>query len=76
MSTTRIGVIMDPIAGITPAKDSTLAMLLAAQERGHELWYFEQLDLRLLNGKALGTGRHLVVRDSDESSGAENPDYR
>ena len=66
MSTTRLGVVMDPIAGITPAKDSTLAMLLEAQERGHELWYFEQLDLRLLNGEALGTGRHLVVTDSDD----------
>jgi len=26
--------VMDPIETITPAKDSTLAMLLAAQKRG------------------------------------------
>ena len=45
MSKIRIGVVMDPIAGITPAKDSTLAMLLEAQQRGHEIWCFEQPDL-------------------------------
>ena len=37
MSSIRVGVVMDPITGITPAKDSTLAMLLAAQERGLSL---------------------------------------
>ncbi len=31
-----------PISDIKPAKDTTLAMLLAAQERGWELWYAEQ----------------------------------
>jgi len=30
----RLGVLMDPIHGITVAKDSTLAMLLEAQRRG------------------------------------------
>ncbi|HYP66383.1 MAG TPA: hypothetical protein VEQ14_08590, partial [Steroidobacteraceae bacterium] len=33
----RMGVVMDPIAAISYAKDSTLAMLLAAQARGFEL---------------------------------------
>jgi len=37
----RIGIVMDPIEGIKPAKDSTLAMMLAAQKRGHELFYLE-----------------------------------
>jgi hypothetical protein len=27
----QLGVVMDPIAGINPKKDSTLAMMLAAQ---------------------------------------------
>jgi glutathione synthase len=57
---------MDPIASITPAKDSTLAMLLAAQDRGWELYYFEQKDLRLVNGVALGTGRRVHVEDDRE----------
>ncbi|SVB90297.1 uncharacterized protein METZ01_LOCUS243151, partial [marine metagenome] len=66
MSSIRVGVVMDPIAGITPAKDSTFAMLLAAQERGHDLHYFEQIDLRLLNGEALGNGRKLRVTDDQD----------
>ena len=34
-----LGVVMDPIESIVPAKDSTLAMLLAAQARGWTLIY-------------------------------------
>ena len=50
----RIIVVMDPIASIKPAKDTTLAMMLAAQERGFELWYAEQKDLWLRDGEAFG----------------------
>ena len=39
----QLGVVMDPIGGINPAKDSSLAMLLEAQRRGYALWYFEQI---------------------------------
>ena len=53
---------MDPIAGIKYAKDSTLAMLLAAQSRGFELHYLEQQDLLLRDGIALGHARPLTVR--------------
>jgi glutathione synthase len=63
MSTpTRLGVVMDPIGAITYAKDSTLAMLLAAQARGFELAYLEQGDLLLRDGVALGRMRRLTVR--------------
>ncbi len=60
----QLGVVMDPIPGINPAKDSTLAMLLEAQRRGYALWYFEQQDLRLRNGVAQGSARALRVADS------------
>jgi len=60
----QLGVVMDPIPGINPAKDSTLAMLLEAQRRGYALWYFEQHDLRLRNGVAQGSARALRVADS------------
>ena len=66
MSSIQVGVVMDPIAEISPAKDSTLAMLLAAQKRGHDLHYFEQIDLRLLNGEALGNRRKLTVTDDQD----------
>ncbi len=64
MAKQRLGIVMDPIAGIAAAKDSSLAMLIEAQRRGHELWYFEQGDLRLRNGEPLGTARRLRVADS------------
>ena len=63
MSKIRLGVVMDPIGQITPAKDSTLAMLLEAQARGYDIQYFEQADLRLENGEAWGSGRALSVAD-------------
>ena len=54
--------VMDAIGAITYAKDSTLAMLLAAQERGFELVYLEQRDLLLRDGVAEGHMRALTVR--------------
>jgi glutathione synthase len=66
MNSVRLGVIMDPVQDITPAKDSTLAMLLEAQTRGYELVYFEQGHLRLVNGEAIGDGQALTVRDDPQ----------
>jgi glutathione synthase len=56
-------VVMDPIDEIKPAKDTTLAMLLAAQKRGWELWYAEQRDLWLRDGVASGRVRPIKVRN-------------
>ncbi|MGC8466882.1 MAG: glutathione synthase [Acidithiobacillus sp.] len=47
-------VLMDPIAGIQPAKDSTFAMLLAGQRRGHRLWVFTLAELWARDGRAWG----------------------
>lgn len=59
----RVLVVMDPIDEIKPAKDTTLAMLLAAQKRGWELWYAEQRDLWLRDGIPSGRVRPLSVRN-------------
>jgi len=58
----RLGVIMDPIGSINFKKDSTLAMLLAAQKKGWALFYMEQADLYLAEGEARGLLRPLQVR--------------
>ncbi len=58
---TSLGVIMDPIGSINYKKDSTLAMLLAAQARHWDLWYLEQGDLSLRDGIAHGRMRALRV---------------
>ena len=59
----RLVVVMDPIEAIKPAKDSTLAILLAAQARGWELFYAEQKDLYLRDGVAFGRLAPLKVFD-------------
>ncbi len=65
--TVKLGVVMDPIADINVKKDTTLAMLLAAQRRGWELYYMEQNDLSLDQGLARGIVRRLSVQDNPDS---------
>ena len=67
MSRLRVGVVMDPIATIKPKKDTTLALLLEARRRGHELHYMEQSDLWLRDGAACAHRRLLDVRDDPKS---------
>jgi glutathione synthase len=59
----RLGVVMDPIDRIKPAKDTTLAMLLEAQRRGYALEYLTQSDLWVLEGKLGVRLRALTVKD-------------
>jgi glutathione synthase len=61
----RLGMVMDPIGTIKVYKDSSFAMLLAAQARGWELVYLEQADLYLRDGEACARARRLEVRDQD-----------
>lgn len=62
----KLGIIMDPISQIKIHKDSSFAMLLAAQKRGYELHYMEMQDLYLDNGLAKALMRPLsVTRDTD-----------
>ena len=65
--TIKLGVVMDPIADINVKKDTTLAILLAAQRLGWELYYMEQSDLSLDQGLARATVRRLSVEDNPES---------
>lgn len=57
-----LGVIMDPIADIKYEKDTSLALLHAAQERGCQLWYMEQQDLYIKAGKAMARMAPLTVK--------------
>ena len=64
--TLKVGVIMDPIHTITYKKDSTMAMLWAAQDKGWELYYMEQDDLFIEEGIARSVCKHLrVFRDPE-----------
>jgi len=61
----KIGIVMDPIESITPYKDSSLAMLLEAERRSADIHYFQQKDLKLLGGQAIGHSQLLHVKDDN-----------
>ncbi len=71
----KLGVVMDPIESIVVKKDTTLAMLLAAQRLGWDLFYMQQSDLYLDQGAARGIMTPVEVKDDEldwYTSGSEN----
>ena len=73
--TLKLGVVMDPIEAINYKKDSTLAMLWAAQERGWQLFYLEQSGLYLRDGVAMGRIAELSVK-RDPNDWFERGEYQ
>lgn len=63
----RLGVVMDDIARIKPYKDSTFAMLLAAQKRGWPIYYMQQGDLYIRSGVTWAKWQKLQVNDENEN---------
>jgi len=59
----KIAVQMDPIQRINIKGDSTFALLLEAQKRGHQLSYYTPDRLALLNGRLFARVESLSVRD-------------
>lgn len=57
----KLGIVMDPISEINIKKDSSFAMLMAAQDRGYQLFYIEMADLAMVNGVAMANMRPLTV---------------
>ena len=74
--TIHLGIVMDPIQSIKVHKDSSFAMLLAAQRRGWKLSYMEQSGLYQRDGEVFASLRSLRVFDRDhdwfELSGASD----
>ena len=58
----EIGIQMDPIDGIDIDADSTFAMALEAQHRGHALFYYTPDRLGMRDGRVFAHGRPLTVR--------------
>lgn len=71
----KLGVVMDPISTIKIKKDSTFAMLLAAQARAWSITYMELNDLSVIDGVAMAQARALSVRD-DPMGWFELGDYQ
>ena len=62
----KVGIVMDPIESITVKKDTTLAMMLAAQHRGWDLRYMQMGDLFVRDGVAHARIRPVEVRDDPD----------
>src|SRR5579883_848406 len=57
-----VAIQMDPIEGINIDADSTFALALEAQARGHALWHYLPADLTFAHGVVRARGRRLQVR--------------
>lgn len=63
----KLGIVMDPIESISFKKDTSLALLDAAQRKGWELFYMEDKDLALENGVAVANMAPLTVKMDPEN---------
>jgi len=59
----KIAILMDPLDKIIPYKDSTVAMIKAANAQGFSCAYFTQSDLFCRDGAAYANLNSIVVKD-------------
>ncbi|MDH5471871.1 MAG: glutathione synthase [Gammaproteobacteria bacterium] len=62
----KLGIIMDPIESIKIKKDSSFAMLLAAQRKQWQIYYIRQSDLFLQDEQVFAYSARLQVEDNPE----------
>lgn len=66
MKNKKLAVIMDPLQNIKPHKDSSLAMMLEAQERGFEILCGDLQDIWLQQDEPLGRLTKVTVFDDPD----------
>jgi glutathione synthase len=57
----KVAVQMDPIESVNIDADSTFALMLEAQARGHALWHYHPRDLALSAGRVLARANPVTV---------------
>jgi glutathione synthase len=62
----KLGVVMDPIQQIYVKSDSSLALMLSAQQRGWQIYYMEQRDLFLRDGVTYARVRRIEVEQKEK----------
>ena len=62
MKTMKLLFVMDPLARLQIAGDSTFALMLAAQARNHEIWFCEPRHLCLEHAEAVARAWPVTVR--------------
>jgi glutathione synthase len=58
--------IIDPPDGLKAYKDTTVAMMRAAQARKHAVWICEQASLHWANGRTSARAQRISLADNDE----------
>ena len=59
----KVAVQMDPVEGIDIKGDSSFAIMLEAQNRGHEIFYYTPDNMSLDRDRLIATGQTLELRD-------------
>ena len=59
----RVAVQMDPIEAIDISADSTFALMIEAQKRGHDLYYYQPRQLALQDGKVTAEVQSIRVQN-------------
>jgi glutathione synthase len=67
----KLAILMDPLQGLKPYKDSTVAMIKSAQDMGWSCAWFTQQDLFCREGHAYANFSSIVVRDENKSDWAQ-----
>jgi len=67
MTSQQIGFWMDPITQIKPYKDTSFALMLAAQALGCQIFYLPKNGLSLIEGEPYATRYPVTVRDEQEN---------
>jgi glutathione synthase len=63
----KLGIVMDPITGINTKKDSSFAMLLAAQNRGWDIHYMELQDIYINDDVPMAKMQALQINDNPDN---------
>lgn len=58
----KVAVQMDPISSINIDGDSTFALMLEAQNRGHVMWHYHVRDLALNGGRVIARAQPVTVQ--------------
>ena len=58
--------IVDPLESLKAYKDSSVAMMRAAQARGHAIWAAEQLSLHWSKSRVAASATRISLTDNDE----------
>lgn len=62
----KIAFVMDPLEKVKAEKDTTYFIMLAAHQRGHEVYYFDQHDIYRSEGAIRADVRHVQVHEEIE----------